>query len=149
MEYQLRGLPHVHIVVAAITPPTSRAEVDAFISCELPTVEGRLRSLVLNHMVHSCTHSCHPNDPLQDCIKGCPWPFLPQTIFDIRGYPHHKRSPCAGNCPNCSAGRAVYGKRNVCLNRFIVESNPGLLEFWEGHANVKFAGSVELFEYLY
>jgi len=149
VEYQLRGLPHAHIVVAALSPPTSGSEVDLFISCQLPKEEGHLRSLVLKHMVHSCTHGCHPNDPCQDCIKGCPWPFAEETIFDIRGYPHHKRMPCNGHCPNCMAGRPVHGKHNVCLNRLIVEYSPALLEFWEGHANVKYAGSVELFEYLY
>ena len=149
VEYQLRGLPHAHIVVAELSPPTSPAEVDLFISCALPKAEGPLRTLVLTHMVHGCTHGCHPNDPAQDCIKGCPWPFAEETTFDARGYPHHRRAPCDGHCPNCLAGRAAYGKHNVCLNRLIVEYNGALLEYWQGHANVKFAGSVELFEYLY
>ncbi len=149
VEYQRRGLPHGHIVVADSSPPAEAADVDAFISCELPREYSRLRTLVLTHMVHGCNHSCRPNDPAQDCIKGCPWPFASETTYDARGYPHHRRTPCGGHCPNCAAGRAAYGKHNVCLNRLIVEYNADLLEFWDGHANVKYAGSVELFEYLY
>ena len=41
------------------------------------------------------------------------------------------------------------GKRPVCCNRLIVEHNPGITKRWQGHANVKSAASVELFEYLY
>jgi len=149
IEYQRRGLPHAHIVLAAVRPPSSPEEVDAVISCELPTETGRLRTLVLTHMIHTCNHSCRPNDPLQDCIKGCPWPFADSTEFDVRGYPRHQRKPCGGHCPNCSASKAVYGKRPVCCNRLIVEYNAKILQLWEGHANVKYAGSVELFEYLY
>ena len=74
IEYQRRGLPHAHIVLTSEHPPTCPEEVYAVISCQLPPYEGRLRTLVLQHMVHSCNHSCRPNDPMQDCIKGCPWP---------------------------------------------------------------------------
>lgn len=100
-------------------------------------------------MVHSCNHSCHPQDKAQDCVKGCPWPFSDDTIFDARGYPHHRRRPCGGHCPNCRTGRAMYGKHATCLNRLIVEYSPTVLELWEGHANVKYAATVQLFEYLY
>ena len=37
----------------------------------------------------------------------------------------------------------------VVVNGLVVEYNPNILLPWEGHANLKFAGSVELFEYLY
>ena len=149
IEYQMRGLPHAHIVVCCASPPRSPEEVDLLISCELPHVGSSLRDKVLEHMVHKCTHPCHPDDPSQDCKKGCPWPFVPSTYFDARGYPHMRRRPCGITCPNCITDSSAYGRRKVCLNQLIVEYSPAILDLWDGHANVKFAGSVNLFEYLY
>ena len=37
----------------------------------------------------------------------------------------------------------------MCCNRMLAEHNLALLRLWDGHANVKFAGHVNLFEYLY
>ena len=149
IEYQRRGLPHGHVVIAMANPPTTPEEIDEYISCTLPSDHGAVYELVLQHMVHGCSHSCRPVDPCQDCIKGCPWPFTNETSFDARGYPVHRRQPCAGTCPNCASGEAKYGRRKVCCNQLIVEYSPELLLLWDGHINVKFAGSVELFEYLY
>ncbi len=145
IEYQRRGLPQTRKAIALENPPTTPEEIDSFISRELPEEEVPLRE---HDMVHRCNHSCRPQDPQQDCIKGCPWTFAETTSFDERGYPHHRRRPCGGHCPNCSSGGAVYGGRAVCLNWLVVEYNAKILLLWDGHANIKFAGCVELFEYL-
>eukprot|EP00959_Pyramimonas_sp_CCMP1952_P045231 944619-Pyramimonas_sp.AAC.1 len=73
IEYQMRGLPHAHIALAVENPPSSAEEIDALISCEVPAEPGPLRDCVLRHMIHRCTSACHPHDPDQECIKGCPW----------------------------------------------------------------------------
>ena len=73
IEYQRRGLPHAHLAIAMESPPQTAEEVDQYISCEVPAQAGRLRELVLLHMVHSCNQSCNPDDPAQECKKGCPW----------------------------------------------------------------------------
>ena len=147
VEYQLRGLPHAHIVLASEAAPQTPDEVDLLISCELPAEDGPLREAVLAHMIHRCNHSCHPDDPQQECVRGCPWPFQEQTSYDARGYPHHRRRPCNNTCPNCRSNRAVYGRLFVCCNRLIAEYSPEILLMWDGHANVRFAGSVNLFEH--
>ena len=149
IEYQRRGLPHAHVALACDTPPLTPEAVDAIISCEVPQAPGPLRDLVLRHMLHSCNNSCHPDDPQQECAKGCPWPFRDDTDFDVQGCPHHRRRPCDSTCPNCVEKRAAFGKRSVCCNRLVVEYAAAILTRWQGHANVKFAGSVNLFEYLY
>ena len=71
IEYQRRGLPHAHIALAVENPPQTPEAIDAIISCELPA-GGPCRPLVLQHMIHSCRQACRPNDPQQDCVKGCP-----------------------------------------------------------------------------
>ena len=147
MECQSRGLPHAHIVLAAESAPQTPDAVDLLISCELPSEDGPLRTAVLAHMIHRCNRSCHPDDPQQECIRGSPWQFQEHTSYDIRGYPHHRRRPCGNTCPNCKANKAIYGSMKVCCNRIVVEYSPDILLMWDGHANVRFAGSVNLFEY--
>eukprot|EP00959_Pyramimonas_sp_CCMP1952_P011249 235775-Pyramimonas_sp.AAC.1 len=75
-------------------------------------------------MIHRCNHSCHPDDPAQECVKGCPWPFKDDTDFDVRGHPHHRRRPCGHTCPNCEQKAPAYGRRNACCNQLVVEHNP-------------------------
>ena len=101
VEYQRRGLPHVHIAIAYASRPTTAAEVDVVISCELPEEPGTLRSLVLRHMVHRCKSRCHPEGDTSFCKNGFPFTFQEETDFDRRGYPQHKRRPCGGHCPKC------------------------------------------------
>lgn len=149
IEYQRRGLPHAHIALAVDEPPCTSEEIDKIISCEVPREDGYLRDFVLKHMMHNCNHSCHPDVPAQECIKGCPWPFLEETVVYARGYPHHRRRDCGKTCRNCKSGQRTYGKRGVCCNRLLVESASEILLRWDGHANVKFAGAVRLLEYLY
>ena len=74
---------------------------------------------------------------------------MTETCFDVRGYPSLRRRPCAGHCPNCKTKSAAFGGKALCCNRLIVEHNKELLQLWDGHANVKYAATVELFEYLY
>ena len=128
-------------------PPTTTKALDALIKCELPFEEGRLRDLVLAHMVHRCTRKCRQHDA-EACCKGCPWPFDDNTNFNERGYPFHRRRPCDGVCPNCTSGSAAYGGRPNCVNQLIVEYCPEILLLWEGHANKKCAANMNLFEYL-
>ena len=92
--------------------------------------------LLLRHMIHNYTHGCHPQDPQQNCIRGCPWPFQETTSFDQRGYPLHRRRSCGGTCPNCQKARAVHGRRALCCNRLVAELSPDILLMWEGHASV-------------
>ena len=143
IEYQRRGLPHAHIVVCYRSRPTTAVEVDAVISCELSAKEGTTRTLVLRRMVHRCTNQCHPDGDTSKCKNGFPFTFQDETDFDRRGYPHHRRRSCGGHCPACTRGG------DLCVNQLIVEYSPRLLQLWDGHLNVKFAGNVDLFEYLY
>ena len=148
IEYQKRGLPHAHIAMKSKNPPASIAALDSLITCQLPTDEGHLRDLVLAHMVHKCTPACR-DDESQACRKGCPWNFEEYTHFTERGYPCHQRKPCGGHCPNCNQGPSRHGGRTNCLNQLIVEHCAVILRMWEGHANVKYAANVNLFEYLF
>ena len=94
-------------------------------------------------MVHRCKKRCHPDRDTSKCKNGFPFVFQDETDFDRREYPHHRRRSCGGHCPAGTRGG------DLCVNQLIVEYSPRLLQLWDGHLNVKFAGNVDLFEYLY
>ena len=78
VEYQSRGLPHVHILVALkgdhkiVTP----AQVDQVISAELPAVNEPARGVVVTHNMHTCRKQC--------VSKPCkfPCPVAGETVID-------------------------------------------------------------------
>jgi hypothetical protein len=65
-EFQKRGLLHEHIAVALKNVPKTSAEINKFLSAELPRESGSLRDAVKRHMTH--TH-----DPLKSYHR-CGWP---------------------------------------------------------------------------
>jgi hypothetical protein len=51
-EFQKRGLPHEHIAMALRNIPRTPAEIDAFLSSELPRAAGSMRDAVKRHTTH-------------------------------------------------------------------------------------------------
>jgi Helitron helicase-like domain at N-terminus len=86
-EFQKRGLPHEHIAVALKNVPKSPAEIDQFLSAELPRESGPLRDAVKRHMTH--THdpskSYHRCGWPKQCQYGYPKPVIPESSFNERG----------------------------------------------------------------
>ena len=119
IEYQLRGVPRAHVVISAKRPPQTPEEVNMEVPRELPPEDSPFE-----HMAHKCARDCRPDGPDQEGAKGCPWPLAADAYFDARGYPHLRRRPRGGHCPNCRQGRAVCGRRNLCVNQLLVEYAP-------------------------
>ena len=112
IEFQMRGLPHAHIVVimkAAYRPRTG-AQIDSLATAELPpmppddddsdaaNVQRRLRALVLEHMVHNdCTGAQGRRCPCYDDVnKRCrgrfPYEYVETTsIGDGKSKPTLRR----------------------------------------------------------
>jgi len=142
IEFQFRGLPHAHIVMRLGGLPEGDAGalgawINQHISATIPpmtdymTAEDRnYVELATKHMLHRCNRG--ENGCLNDrgvCDKGFPKPMTEITHFDERGYPIYRR-------PNPDAS-------------YVVPHNRLLLELWDGHVNVEFAGYVFLVLYLY
>ncbi len=51
-EFQKRGFPHGHVAAKLKDVPRTAAEIDQFLSAELPRTDGRLRDAVKKHMTH-------------------------------------------------------------------------------------------------
>jgi len=93
IEFQKRGLPHVHMLVTLkynfkITTPQI---VDKYISAEIPDPsENRtLHDIVMKHMIHGpCGDWCLVDGK---CSKHYPKPYLDETRMDEDAYPYYRR----------------------------------------------------------
>ena len=106
IEYQKRGLPHLHLLVFLKTDHQflTAANIDRFISAEIPTEDDamgqELRAIIQSTMGHThCAggngqaHCMQGLDPLttRTCRKGYPRPFQQETIITEDGYPLYRR----------------------------------------------------------
>jgi hypothetical protein len=87
-EFQKRGLPHEHIAVALKNVPKTPAEIDKFLSAELPRSSGPLREAVKRHMthIHDPSKSYHRCGWPKHCQYGFPKPTKPESSFHDRGW---------------------------------------------------------------
>ena len=146
IEYQQRGLPHAHIVVAFDDMPEWEdkvgiqqwidgpngiaATIPAQPTAESTAEEVRYYRAVTQHMMHEC------REGENGCLKNgkCGKYFTAnivtdETKFDDKGFPQYRRITPA--------------------DLYVVPHNRKILLDWDGHANVEYAGSTRLILYLF
>ncbi|KAJ1689867.1 hypothetical protein LUZ63_014022 [Rhynchospora breviuscula] len=147
VEFQKRGLPHVHIIIwlrdrASLCDPVS---INRFISAELPNpvFDPDGYSVVSKFMVHGPCGTARPNSPcMQDgkCSKRFPKPFRDSTIISDDGFVLYRR-------------RDTYTtvlKNGVCLdNKYVVPYNLNLLLKYQAHINVERCHRTDMIKYLF
>ena len=160
VEFQKRGLPHVHILLILsdqdrlITPDF----VDNVISAEIPpnpedSTNDEMRKsrqdlerIVLQNMLHGPCGAANPDSRCMEngkCSKGFPKPFLKETMVDPeKNYATYKRrSPADG-------GRAVKHNGKEIDNRWVVPYNPLLSIRFNCHINVESCVSSKSCKYI-
>lgn len=106
IEYQKRGLPHLHLLLFLKDARSylTAAKVNEIVCAEIPDEatdpSGKLRELVLNHMLHGpcgndfqncpCMTRKTPSSPVE-CQKRFPKEFTNETIIAEDGYPIYMR----------------------------------------------------------
>ena len=163
VEFQKRGLPHVHILVILadqdrnITPEMIDSIVVAEIPPEIEEPENNsdarskksLREIVLTNMIHGPCGAANPNSPCMEngkCSKQYPKEFQKQTVIDPdNNYAtYRRRAPEDGGlqtlCPKMS---------RVIDNRWVVPYCPFLSIRFDCHINVEFCASPKATKYLY
>ena len=165
IEFQKRGLPHVHILVILREEDrlTTAAQVDETICAELPphpdTAENaeargqleRLNKIVSTNMIHGPCGSQNPSSPCMvdgKCSKNFPKPLCAHTITDEgTSWPEYRRR--AAN----DGGRTIKIKRGgreyEVDNSWIVPYNAWLSLRYNCHINVEYAKSPTSCKYLY
>jgi hypothetical protein len=142
IEFQKRGLPHVHILLwldiekNEISPEI----IDKWISAEIPdpSLDPLGYILIAEHMVHGpCgekNFSC-PCMKKGKCSKFYPKDFENETYFTDIGFTRYRRR---------DTGIYIRRDKHNLDNRWIVPHNIYLLKRYQAHINVEFVNKSRL-----
>jgi hypothetical protein len=146
IEFQKRGLPHVHILLwldkkqYEITPDI----IDTWISAEIPNpYEDPLGyTLIAEHMIHGPCGEKNESSPCMrkgKCSKYYPKEFQNESNFTNNGFTQYRRRDTN-----------IYIRRdNHNLdNRWVVPHNLYLIKKYQAHINVEYVNKSKLLKYL-
>uniref|UniRef100_A0ABD2XAK4 ATP-dependent DNA helicase n=1 Tax=Trichogramma kaykai TaxID=54128 RepID=A0ABD2XAK4_9HYME len=151
VEFQKRGLPHVHLIVT-LHPDNSFntfEDIDKHICAEIPVDDKHLQKLVIKYMLHG-PHT--PKTPCyvenqEKCKKKFPKNFQYETQFQKNGYPLYRRRK--------DESQIFYYKNansNIKIpvnNSMVVPYNPFLLKKYKCHINVEYCASIQSIKYIF
>ncbi|XP_054290778.1 uncharacterized protein LOC129005795 [Macrosteles quadrilineatus] len=119
---------------------------------DIPSEEeagGRLRKLVLKHMIHGPCGNDHRTDFLcwdsakGYCTKYFPKPCCETTHVDERGFVQYKRD-------YTNRGTIVSRNKNIIVHDgWVVPYNPALMLKYEAHINLELASTRRVIKYLF
>jgi hypothetical protein len=132
IEFQKRGLPHVHLLVRYSRECITSADIDAVVSAELPT-DPDDRALVESFMIHRHGTAQNPSAYCQRNGQSCRFNF-PQ--------------PLSSSTIISSSGRITYRRRSDA-DVWVVAHNIQLLRVLMCHLNFEVANTSALFQYLF
>uniref|UniRef100_K7N0X6 Helitron helicase-like domain-containing protein n=1 Tax=Glycine max TaxID=3847 RepID=K7N0X6_SOYBN len=131
VEFQKRGLPHVHLLLFLhANKYPSPNDIDHIISAEIPSQKDdqELYKLVQNHMVHGPCGILRPTSP---CMRN---------RCNGDGYPAYRRR---------NTGRTITKNGIIIDNRCIVPYNPKLLKKYQAHINIEWCNQSTSIKYLF
>ncbi|XP_074299755.1 uncharacterized protein LOC141630914 [Silene latifolia] len=150
VEFQKRGLPHVHFLIILKDGYRLKcpADFDKFVCAEIPSMANpALRKTVLKHMMHG---PCGKLNPACSCMKhanspGCckyeyPKSYTSDTTVNGAGYPEYRRR---------NTGEKVLIRDHELDNRWVIPYNPYLLALFDCHLNVEVCSTMHAVKYLY
>ncbi|OMP07463.1 DNA helicase PIF1, ATP-dependent [Corchorus olitorius] len=147
VEFQKRGLPHVHILLWLANSESFRspANVDRYISAEFPGSDADHigYEAVSNYMIHGpCGNINEKAQCMHEgkCKKFFPKPFQSETKIDESGFHLYKRRDMGITCSR--HGLQVD-------NRFVVPHNRDLIVKYQAHINVGICNHRRTMKYLF
>jgi hypothetical protein len=145
IEWQARGMPHVHLLVILETPISTIRQIDAVISAEIPdpAVHPELYSIVQEFQIHTpCdrdpTSGCRDN-PQHKCKRHFPKDMARATTILGNKYPKYRRR--GRFCCNV--------KDRVISDDWVVPYSPFISLKYRAHCNVEIASCIKSFKYVY
>ncbi|CAN1812466.1 ATP-dependent DNA helicase PIF1 [Linum perenne] len=147
VEFQKRGLPHVHILVwlAKEAAIDTTAQIDTFISAELPDpmIDPIGYAAATKFMLHGpCGVDFQKSPCMVDdkCKKFFPKAYTSETTIDDHGYAVYRR--------RMTGITAI--KSGVSLdNRYVVPYNRYLIVKYQAHINIEVCHKGQLIKYLF
>ena len=144
IEYQKRGLPHMHMLIFLTQENKIHTieDADSFISAEIPdqSVHPQLYEAVKKFMLHGPCSSNRCLDQHGRCSKHFPKQFNDVTSWKENGYPDYKRSDLG-----CTIEKASF----TFDNRHVVPYNAHLLMQFQSHINVETCASIKAAKYIH
>ena len=148
IEFQKRGLPHVHILVwlEGNTKDPRPSFIDSIICAEIPdkSSDPLGYSLVDEFMVHGPCGQLNQNCPCMKnnrCSKFFPKGTQPNTIVGEDGFVQYRRRPDTGHFVH------RYGVK--LDNQWVVPYNMTLLKRFRAHINVEWCNKTHLIKYMF
>jgi hypothetical protein len=157
IEYQKRGLPHVHILLVLKDKQDKAripAHIDRIISAEIPDkrTEPELYKAVKAFMIHGpCgdhnkTSPCMLNPKcMGQCFRSFPKKEARETVADVTGFPEYRRRLTGSNAHTIPE----IGVHRDINSSWVVPYNPYLLQKFQTHINVEISTSIKSFKYIY
>ena len=144
VEYQKRGLPHVHIDLWTVE--SQENVIDHWISAEIPNplVDPILYRIITKCNLHKCKLGRCKVDASSECNTNFPMPFRSRTRIVENNYPQYKRlSPSEG-------GHTYKNRPSSPLvdNRYVVPYNPSLSQLFNCHINVEVCRNIRSIYYI-
>ena len=147
IEFQKRGLPHVHILVIFTNgyKLLSPLDYDHVIFAEIPdqNADPELCDIIAKSYLHG---PCGDMNPSCACMKNCrcsngyPKEFADATMEDQDGYPVYRRR---------NNGRTVLCRGHALDNRWVVPLVGALAKRCNCHIYVEYCASVAAIKYLH
>src|SRR6202789_2694972 len=147
IEFQKRGLPHIHMVILLHHNSKLRTpeDIDSLLSAEFPDdeLEPEFFELVKTCMVHT---PCGPNNPTAPCMKdgkcskGFPKPFREETTINEDSYANLKRR---------NTGKSFEVRGHQVDNRWVVPYPRFWLWKFHCHINMECILSIKAIKYIY
>ncbi|XP_046737527.1 uncharacterized protein LOC124406215 [Diprion similis] len=155
VEFQKRGLPHVHMLfwLEEDSKIHDADDVDEIVSAEIPdkTRYPLLHDIVKQCMIHGPCSQQNMNSPCMDvktnrCTKQFPKDYVLETNYHSKGYPMYRRRD-DGNIIVFNAKKD--GTRRTANNGDVVPYHAYLLLKFNSHINVEICSTVQCIKYLF
>ena len=162
IEYQKRGLPHMHLLL--FLHPDNRfltpERIDEVVCAELPDptldANGELSAIITSCMIHGPCGSLAPASPCMQsnsgggktCSKRYPKDFQQETRVQEDGYPIYRRRD-DGRSISIPLRGASNSDSITLDNRWVVPYNPYLSWRYKVHRNVEVCASIQAIKYIH
>uniref|UniRef100_A0A0N5BF22 ATP-dependent DNA helicase n=1 Tax=Strongyloides papillosus TaxID=174720 RepID=A0A0N5BF22_STREA len=150
VEFQKRGLPHIHVLIRLNHFEKTAESINKVISAEIPDKnhDPELHDLVVRHMLHHDCPTLKEKGPCwsaskNKCIKDFPKAFVPETYIDSK-----TGKVCYRRTDN-TAEKITLKNNRVVNNSFVVPYNEFLLKYFDAHINIEIVNQVLAVNYLF
>ncbi len=151
IEWQSRGLPHMHMLVILASHINSVEDVDNIVCAEIPDPDYHpmLHELVRQFHIHkpcdTCgSASCRQKSLDGTCYRQFPKRMMRTTNLSEDGFPLYRRR---GRFQ--TTVRDHTGLDRVVTDEWVVAYSPFLLLRYQCHLNIEVAGCLHVFKYVY